>query len=72
MVFHWSLSDSKSPQVSRTLLRILANLINVVILMVSALHLINKSSCHYYYYYHYYYCKFLTSTFADSLSLKSE
>ena len=26
MVFHWSLSDSKSPQVSRTLLRIMAGL----------------------------------------------
>ena len=29
MVFHWSLSDSKSPQVSRTLLGILAVLNNV-------------------------------------------
>ena len=33
MVFHWSLSDSKSPQVSRTLIRILANLNNDVIWM---------------------------------------
>ncbi len=35
MVFHWSLSDSKFPQVSRTLLSILAILNNVVVLMVS-------------------------------------
>ena len=35
MVFHWSLSDSKSPQVSRTLLSILAVLNNSVIWMVS-------------------------------------
>ena len=32
MVFHWGLSDSKSPQVSRTLLSILAVLGNAVIL----------------------------------------
>ena len=31
MVFHWSLSNSKSPQVSRTLLSILAVLSNAVI-----------------------------------------
>ena len=36
MVFHWSLSDSKSPQVSRTLLRILAVFSNAVIWIVSA------------------------------------
>ena len=35
MVFHSSLSDSKSPQVSRTLLRILAVLSNAVIWIVS-------------------------------------
>ena len=35
MVFHWSLSDSKSPHVSRTLLSILAILNNVVVWMVS-------------------------------------
>ena len=35
MDFHWSLSDSKSPQVSRTLLSILAVLNNVVVWMVS-------------------------------------
>ena len=35
MVFHWSLSDSKSPQVSRTLLSILAILNNAVVWMVS-------------------------------------
>ena len=35
MVFHWSLSDSKSPQVFRTLLSILAVLNNAVVWMVS-------------------------------------
>ena len=35
MVFHWSLSDSKSPQVSRSRLRILAVLSNAVVLIVS-------------------------------------
>ena len=34
MVFHWSLSDSKSPQISRILLRILAVLSNAVIWIV--------------------------------------
>ena len=36
MVFHWRLSDSKSPQVSRTLLSILAVFNNAVVWMVSA------------------------------------
>ena len=44
MVFHWSLSDSKSPQVSRTLLSILAVLNNVVVWMVSTRPPISKSS----------------------------
>ena len=44
MVSHWSLSDSKSFQVSRTLLSILANLKNAVVWMVSTCHLISKSS----------------------------
>ena len=35
MVFHWSLSDSKSPQVSRTRLRILAVLSHAVVWIVS-------------------------------------
>ena len=35
MVFHWSLSGNKSPQVSRTLLSILADLNNAVVWMVS-------------------------------------
>ena len=37
MVFHWSLSDSKSPQVSRTRLRILAVLSNAVVWIVSVI-----------------------------------
>ena len=44
MIFHWSLSDSKSNQVSRTLLGILADLNNAVIWMVSTRPLISKSS----------------------------
>ena len=36
MVFHWSLSDSKSPQVSRTRLRILTVLSNAVVWIVSS------------------------------------
>ena len=47
MIFHWSLSDSKSPQVSRTLLSILAVLNNAVVRLVS--------TRPYYYYYYYYY-----------------
>ena len=43
MVFHWSLSDSKSPQVSWTLLFILADLNNVVVGMVFTCPLISKS-----------------------------
>ena len=34
MVFHWSLCDSKSPQVSRTRLRILAVLSNIIIIII--------------------------------------
>ena len=44
MVFHWSLSDSKSPQVSRTLLSILAVLNNAVVWMVFTRPPISKSS----------------------------
>ena len=35
MVFHWILSDSKSPQVTTTLLSILADLNNAVVWIVS-------------------------------------
>ena len=44
MVFHWSLSDSKSPQVSRTRLRIRAVLSNAVIWIVSTRPPTSKSS----------------------------
>ncbi len=44
MVFHWSLSDSKSPQVSKTLLSILAVLKNSVAWMVSTRPPTSKSS----------------------------
>ena len=44
MVLHWCLSDSKSPQVSRTRLRILAVLSNAVVWIVSTCPPISKSS----------------------------
>ena len=44
MVFHWSLSDSKSPRVSRTLLSILDVLNNAVVWMVSTCPPTSKSS----------------------------
>ena len=44
MVFHWSLSDSKSSQVSRTRLSILAVLSNAVVWIVSTRPLTSKSS----------------------------
>ena len=44
MDFHMNLSDSKSSQVSRTLLGILADLNNGVVLMVSICPLIFKTS----------------------------
>ena len=44
MVFHWSLSDSKSPQDSRSLLSILAVLNNAVVWMVSTHPPTSKSS----------------------------
>ena len=44
MVFHWSLSDNKSPQVSRTRLRILAVRSNAVIWIVSTRPPTSKSS----------------------------
>ena len=44
MVFRWSLSDSKSPQVSKTRLRILAVLSNAVVWIVSTRPPTSKSS----------------------------
>ena len=44
MVFHWILNDSKSPQVSRTLLSILAVFNNAVVWMVSTRPPTSKSS----------------------------
>ena len=44
MVFYWSLSENKSPQVSRTLLSILAILNNDVVCMISTRPQTSKSS----------------------------
>ena len=43
MDFLWSLSDNKSPQVSRTLLSILADLSNAIVWMASTRPFISKS-----------------------------
>ena len=55
MAFHWSLSDGKSTQVSRTLQSILADLNDVLVHMVSNDSPISISSSPSYYYYYYYY-----------------
>ena len=47
MVFHWSMSDSKSPQVSRTFLSILADLNRAIVWMIYTCPLIYKSSSPY-------------------------
>ena len=44
MVFPWSLSDNRSPQVSRPLLNILADLNNAVVLTVSTRPIFSKFS----------------------------
>ena len=44
MVFHWSFSDCKSPQISRTLLGIVADFVNTIVWMVSIRPPIYKSS----------------------------
>ena len=44
MVFHWSLSDSKLPQIPRILIGILADLNNDVVLTVSIRSVLSKSS----------------------------
>ena len=44
MIFPWSLRDTKSPQISRTLLSIRADLNNSVVIMISARPSISRSS----------------------------
>ena len=44
MVFHWSLNDSKSPQISSTLLSIMADLSHVIVWMLSTRPLIYQST----------------------------
>ena len=46
MISHWSLSDYNPPQVTRTLLSIMADLNNVIVWMVSTCTLISRSSSH--------------------------
>ena len=45
VVFYWSLNDHKSPRVSGSFLSILVDLNNVLVWMVSILHLISNSTC---------------------------
>ena len=47
MVIQWNLSDRKSPQVSRTIRSILADLNNAVVLMVSTHYVVLMVSTHY-------------------------
>ena len=47
IVFHWSVCDSKFPQVSRTLLSILVDRNNALVWMVSTCPLIFKSCSHF-------------------------
>ena len=61
MLSHWSLRESKSPQVSRTLLSIQVNLNNAVVSMAY--------TCPLYYYHH---GKFLSRVSTGDFSLKSE
>ena len=44
MIFYWSMSNSKFPQVSRTLRSILANLSNALVWIVTTRPVISKSS----------------------------
>ena len=44
MVFHWSVSDNKSPQVSRTLLSILADHGNAVVWIVFTHPVVSQST----------------------------
>ena len=46
IAFHWSLSEGKSPQVSRTLLSILADRSNAVVWTLSTLPVISKFCSH--------------------------
>ena len=47
MVFHWSLRDTKSSKMSRTILSILADFNNAAVWRVSTRPLISKSSSHF-------------------------
>ena len=79
MVFHWSLSDSKSPQFPRTQLSILDDLNSVVVCMVFILPLISSSPIFFpglwkpfHYFNHYISCMFFQPLLTGSFSLKSE
>ena len=70
MVFHWSLSDCKSLQVTRILLSILANVNNVTVWMVSTRPLISKSSSSFIIIF--FPCEFFIPALDGGLSLGSE
>ena len=64
MVFHWSMSDSNSPQVSMTLLSILAVLNNAVVWIVSTRPPTSQSII--------IFMEFFTAVLADGFSLEFE
>ena len=72
MVFHWSLSDSKSPQVSRTLLNIPAVFNYAVVWMVSTRPPTSKSSSLLLLLLLFTLLEFFTSVLADGFSLEFE
>ena len=69
MVFHWILSDSKSPQVFRTLLSILAVLNYVIVWMVSTRPPSSKSSILWWLYHHHHHHHHLALVARISLTL---
>ena len=73
VIFHQSLRDSKSPQVSRTLLSILADFNNAVFWMAPNRPLISKSYYYYHcYFYYYYYLFYLDYVLRTSINLMKE
>ena len=66
MVFHWNLRNSESPQVSRTLLSILADLNNVIVNLTDL-----NNAVYHYCYYHYISCEFFKPALASDVTLES-
>ena len=73
MIFPWSLSDSQSPQISRPLLSILADINNAVVWIVSVCPLISKcsfgDSTNYIWYHRHFHVSIFFSSLARSMYL---